>query len=72
MSKWYFKYYLSKRFYEVLTLIIDSWSQNLVFCSCGAKFEDYLDAENHLVTHERVEVDNIKGSDQLNSIILQV
>ena len=30
--------------------------QSSVYCSCGAEFEDFTDAENHLVKHPRVEI----------------
>ena len=30
--------------------------QSSVYCSCGAEFADFADAENHLVKHPRVEV----------------
>lgn len=44
---------------DVVMLLYHKW----VLCSCGEKFEEYTDAENHLVSkHQRRQLDDITRS----------
>lgn len=44
---------------DVVMLLYHKWA----LCSCGEKFEEYTDAENHLVSkHQRRQLDNIARS----------
>lgn len=52
---------------EVMVLHRDA-----VFCSCGSKFHELDEAENHLVQHPRVEVQNNEMSKILSRLLSEL